>query len=87
MSKAKFDKAVSIVQSLPKEGPIQPTQEEQLFVRTHVLSSSPPGVTDARLFVFCLCLCICNIAAGSFTSTTSRVSAISRRHRGVAHII
>ena len=33
MSKAKFDKAVSIVQSLPKEGPIQPTQDEQLFVR------------------------------------------------------
>ena len=33
MSKAKFDKAVAIVQSLPKEGPIQPTQEEQLFVR------------------------------------------------------
>ena len=33
MSKAKFDKAVAIVQSLPKEGPIQPTQDEQLFVR------------------------------------------------------
>ena len=33
MSKAKFDKAAAIVQSLPKEGPIQPTQEEQLFVR------------------------------------------------------
>ena len=33
MSKAKFDKAVAIVQSLPKEGPIQPSQDEQLFVR------------------------------------------------------
>ncbi|ESK94037.1 acyl- -binding protein [Moniliophthora roreri MCA 2997] len=31
MSKAKFDKAVKIVQSLPKDGPIQPTQEEQLY--------------------------------------------------------
>ena len=33
MSKAKFDKAVAIVQSLPKQGPIQPSQEEQLYVR------------------------------------------------------
>ena len=32
MSKSKFDKAVAIVQALPKEGPIQPTQEEQLYV-------------------------------------------------------
>ena len=33
MSKAKFEKAVSIVQSLPKDGPIKPTQDEQLIVR------------------------------------------------------
>lgn len=33
MSQAKFDKAVAIVQSLPKDGPIKPTQAEQLFVR------------------------------------------------------
>lgn len=33
MSKGKFEKAVAIVQSLPKDGPIQPTQEEQLYVR------------------------------------------------------
>lgn len=33
MSQTKFEKAVSIVQSLPKEGPIQPTQDEQLHVR------------------------------------------------------
>ncbi len=33
MSQTKFEKAVSIVQSLPKEGPIQPTQDEQLYVR------------------------------------------------------
>lgn len=31
---AKFNKAVEIVQTLPKEGPIQPTQEDQLYVRT-----------------------------------------------------
>ncbi|KAF9267911.1 Acbp from Moniliophthora Perniciosa [Marasmius fiardii PR-910] len=30
-SKAKFDKAVAIVQSLPKDGPIKPTQDEQLY--------------------------------------------------------
>ncbi|KXN88623.1 Acyl-CoA-binding protein [Leucoagaricus sp. SymC.cos] len=28
---AKFDKAVSIVQNLPKDGPVQPTQDDQLF--------------------------------------------------------
>lgn len=29
---AKFDKAVEIVQNLPKDGPIKPTQDEQLYV-------------------------------------------------------
>lgn len=33
MSQAKFDKAVAIVQSLPKDGPIKPSQEDQLTVR------------------------------------------------------
>lgn len=28
----KFERAVAIVQGLPKEGPVQPTQEEQLAV-------------------------------------------------------
>ncbi|EKM78085.1 hypothetical protein AGABI1DRAFT_114914 [Agaricus bisporus var. burnettii JB137-S8] len=28
---AKFDKATSIVQNLPKGGPVQPTQDDQLF--------------------------------------------------------
>lgn len=32
MSQTKFEKAVSIVQGLPKDGPIQPTQDEQLYV-------------------------------------------------------
>ncbi|TFY74134.1 hypothetical protein EWM64_g9878 [Hericium alpestre] len=31
MSDAKFDKAVAIVQGLPKDGPIKPSQEEQLY--------------------------------------------------------
>ena len=44
MSKTKFDKAVSIVQGLPKEGPIQPTQDEQLYVSgiPNVLALPPP---------------------------------------------
>jgi hypothetical protein len=33
MSKAQFDKAVAIVQALPKDGPIKPTQDDQLTVR------------------------------------------------------
>ena len=33
MSQSKFDKAVSIVQSLPKDGPIKPSQDDQLYVR------------------------------------------------------
>jgi hypothetical protein len=36
MSEAKFNKAVKIVQSLPKDGPIKPTQDDQLYVRTPV---------------------------------------------------
>lgn len=33
MSEAQFDKAVAIVQDLPKEGPIQPSTDEKLIVR------------------------------------------------------
>jgi diazepam-binding inhibitor (GABA receptor modulating acyl-CoA-binding protein) len=29
---AQFDKAVSIVKNLPKDGPVKPTQEDQLKV-------------------------------------------------------
>lgn len=32
MSESKFNKAVSIVQNLPKDGPVKPTQDEQLYV-------------------------------------------------------
>ena len=32
MSEAKFKKAVEIVQSLPKDGDVQPTQDDQLYV-------------------------------------------------------
>ncbi|CAE6413005.1 hypothetical protein ACGC1H_002936 [Rhizoctonia solani] len=30
MSPAKFDKAVKIVQNMPKDGPVKPTQDQQL---------------------------------------------------------
>ncbi|KAF7965952.1 hypothetical protein HWV62_2334 [Athelia sp. TMB] len=32
MSQAKFEKAVATVQALPKDGPIKPTQDQQLVV-------------------------------------------------------
>ena len=51
MSKAKFEKAVSIVQSLPKDGPIKPTQDEQLIVR---VSLSPDSPDPTRLHVLYL---------------------------------
>lgn len=35
MSEAKFNEAVKIVQGLPKEGPVKPSQEDQLYVRIH----------------------------------------------------
>jgi hypothetical protein len=41
MSEAKFDKAVAIIQSLPKDGPIRPSQDDQLYVRTPVFFLSP----------------------------------------------
>ncbi|KAG6862508.1 hypothetical protein C0995_000056 [Termitomyces sp. Mi166 len=31
MSKAKFEKAAQIIQSLPKDGPIKPTTDDQLY--------------------------------------------------------
>ncbi|TFK50022.1 acyl-CoA-binding protein [Heliocybe sulcata] len=53
MSQAKFDKAVSIVQSLPKDGPIKPTQEEQLYFYKYYkqatvgdVNTSRPGMMD-----------------------------------------
>lgn len=35
---AAFDKAVQIVKELPKDGPVQPTQDEQLEVRLGLIS-------------------------------------------------
>jgi hypothetical protein len=32
-SEAQFNKAAEIIKSLPKDGPVKPSQEDQLFVR------------------------------------------------------
>jgi len=42
MSEAKFNKAVAIIQSLPKDGPVKPSTDDQLFVRY----KSYPDLTD-----------------------------------------
>lgn len=44
----KFAKAVEIVQGLPKDGPVKPTQDEQLYVRRSQSTPEPPS-TD-RIF-------------------------------------
>ena len=66
MSEAKFNKAVAIVQSLPKSGPIQPSQDDQLFVRTPVFSAIPILISPPPTC--------------SFMVTTSKVCAARRNH-------
>ena len=41
VTETKFNKAVGIIQNLPSNGPIEPTQEEKLYVRTLVFFWSP----------------------------------------------
>ncbi|KAJ8072328.1 acyl-CoA-binding protein (ACBP)/diazepam binding inhibitor (DBI)/endozepine (EP) [Marasmius tenuissimus] len=48
MSKAKFEKAVQIVQSLPKDGPIKPTQDEQLYFYKYYKQATVGDVDIAR---------------------------------------
>ena len=52
MSEAKFNKAVSIVQNLPKDGPMQPTIDDKLYVRSihrsHLLSDLQDLITAHR---------------------------------------
>ncbi|KAJ8519053.1 hypothetical protein ONZ45_g3944 [Pleurotus djamor] len=50
---AAFEKAVAIVQSLPKDGPIKPTQDDQLFFYKYYkqatvgdVNTSRPGMLD-----------------------------------------
>jgi len=53
MSKAKFDKAVALVQGLPKEGPIKPSTDDQLYFYKYFkqatvgdVNTSRPGMLD-----------------------------------------
>ncbi|PPQ68639.1 hypothetical protein CVT26_002923 [Gymnopilus dilepis] len=47
MSEAKFEKAVAIIQSLPKDGPVKPSQEDQLYVTTiGDVNTQRPGMLD-----------------------------------------
>jgi len=53
MSEAKFNKAVEIVQNLPKDGPVKPTQDEQLFFYSYYKqakfgdnTTTRPGMLD-----------------------------------------
>ncbi|KAH7341938.1 Acbp from Moniliophthora Perniciosa [Rhizoctonia solani] len=47
MTQAKFDKAVAIVQDLPKEGPVQPSQDDKLAVSTiGDVNTTRPGMLD-----------------------------------------
>ncbi|KAG6845482.1 hypothetical protein H0H87_008842 [Tephrocybe sp. NHM501043] len=53
MSQAKFEKAVAIIGALPKDGPIKPTQEDQLYFYKYFKqakfgdnTTSRPGLLD-----------------------------------------
>ncbi|PWN41252.1 acyl-CoA-binding protein [Ceraceosorus guamensis] len=53
MSSAQFDKAVSIIGSMPKDGPVQPTQSDQLTfyglfkqASNGDVNTSRPGMMD-----------------------------------------
>ena len=68
MSQTKFEKAVEIVQSLPKDGPIKPTQDDQLYVSSHL----PP-----RPFFDSMDLTPFLTVENSSTNTTSRVRRVT----------
>jgi len=44
----KFDKAVAIVQGLPKDGPIQPSQDDKLFFYAHYKQATIGDVNTTR---------------------------------------
>jgi len=53
MSEAKFNKAVEIVGGLPKDGPVKPTQDDQLFFYSYFKqakfgdnTTTRPGMMD-----------------------------------------
>jgi len=48
MSKGKFEKAVEIVQSLPKDGPIKPSLEDQLYFYSYYKQATVGDVNVPR---------------------------------------
>ncbi|KAF7336811.1 ACB domain-containing protein [Mycena venus] len=64
MSESKFNKAVEIVGALPKDGPVKPSQDDQLYV------SPLPDEKSVSAYV--------PIHLQSFTNTSSKVSAMGR---------
>ncbi|KAI0091023.1 acyl-CoA-binding protein [Irpex rosettiformis] len=48
MSEAKFNKAAEIIQSLPKDGPIKPTQDDQLYFYSHFKQATIGDVNTPR---------------------------------------
>ncbi|CCM03612.1 uncharacterized protein FIBRA_05750 [Fibroporia radiculosa] len=48
VSEAKFNKAVEIVQGLPKNGPIQPSQDDQLYFYKHYKQATVGNVNTTR---------------------------------------
>lgn len=43
MSESQFEKAAAIIQGLPKDGPVKPSQDDQLYVGISFWSSSRLG--------------------------------------------
>ncbi|KAF8606509.1 acyl-CoA-binding protein [Ceratobasidium sp. AG-I] len=48
MSEAQFNKAVTIVQGMPKDGPVKPTQDDQLTFYKYFKQASVGDVNTAR---------------------------------------
>ncbi|KAI0925532.1 hypothetical protein AcV5_008245 [Taiwanofungus camphoratus] len=48
VSEAKFEKAVAIIQGLPKDGPVKPTQEDQLYFYKYYKQATIGDVNTAR---------------------------------------
>ncbi|KAG5726237.1 Acyl-CoA-binding protein [Termitomyces sp. T112] len=48
MSKAKFEKAAQIIQSLPKDGPIKPTTDDQLYFYKYYKQATVGDNTTSR---------------------------------------
>ena len=70
-SETQFSKAAEIIQALPKDGPIQPSQSDQLYVRTPFFFYT----------ILIQSLSISPLPTCSFTVTTNKVCDARRNHR------